>query len=226
MRILLALFIIVNLYSIRLPFKSLDTNRIFFLTVDDGPNYCTIPIAKVLKSNNIQAIWFLSGNYMDYPSHKYAIAFLISNGFLLGNHTKSHSTNLNRGYFYQDIKSVSDFVWSNYNIRLTLFRPPYGLMNNNMLVATYKANLKIIPWTLFFEPWPTNNYKDKIHKRITEKNRANDIILMHSEPFVMSNTQGIIDTIKKYGKFASRYSERELVNMLQDYDSYFSEISN
>lgn len=60
-----------------------------YLTFDDGPSPVTIPIAKYLKSEGIQATFFAVGQRI--KGHEQLVRETIGNGHLVANHTFTHN---------------------------------------------------------------------------------------------------------------------------------------
>lgn len=59
-----------------------------YLTIDDSPSINTSKIVQYLKDNNMPAIFFCRGEFIE--TRKEDVQCMIKNGFLVGNHSYSH----------------------------------------------------------------------------------------------------------------------------------------
>jgi peptidoglycan/xylan/chitin deacetylase (PgdA/CDA1 family) len=113
------------------------------LTFDDGPGQRTKQLSRFLKSEGIEAVFFVNGARMDGNSAEILQA-LIDDGHLVANHTETHqsltgtSTAMPRLGDSEVVKEVADtdakiepFVPS----KRFLFRPPFGDFDNETLAA-------------------------------------------------------------------------------------------
>lgn len=110
-----------------------QTNKVAYLTFDDGPSNNTISILNTLKEHNIKATFFINGNY-----NKEIVQRIINEGHAIGNHTNSHSykkiyTSIDA--FTQDFKTLENNLINDFGIKPTIMRFPGG--SNNTVSYNY-----------------------------------------------------------------------------------------
>jgi peptidoglycan/xylan/chitin deacetylase (PgdA/CDA1 family) len=181
----------------------------FILTIDDAPSKYTTPIAKVLLSRNIQAIWFICGSKEHLKSHKKHTDFLVTNNFIFGNHSTSHNYEWFR-YNYideikKDFKQINDYFIDNYNIKLKYFRAPYGITTQYMQIAIEELDLKTMAWHLDFDDYNKTNFTTNEilcqFDLTIRTNRSEYIMLIHANKQCYEYLDFIIEETKRRGEF-------------------------
>lgn len=105
-------------------------------TMGDGPGPKTVPLAKYLNSEGIQATFFCVGKFID--SHAGIIAQLDRLGHSVGNHSYSHPEMINlfesgrKEDLLKEIKVTDDLIRKIIPGKPVYFRAPYGLWNLKM----------------------------------------------------------------------------------------------
>jgi len=178
-----------------------------YLTFDCGyeAGY-TNSILDTLIKNNVPAIFFLLGQYVDEKPE--IVKKMIQNGFLIGNHTNNHPSmpkisdkeiSLEINNFETKIKALTD-------IKTLYFRPPSGEFSARTLALTYNLGYKTIFWSLAMKDWvPMPGGADESYQTVMKRIHPGAIILLHTvskdNELAM---QSIIDGIRKKGyEFAS-----------------------
>lgn len=129
--------------------KVKTTEKIIYLTFDDGPNSEITPwLINLLNQYNAKATFFLVGKQA--KKHPELHQLYLENNHLLGNHTFRHlrGWQSRRKYYLSDISECAEVVKSN------LFRPPYGQVKLNA-ISKIKKHYKIIMWDVLswdFDP--------------------------------------------------------------------------
>lgn len=120
--------------------------KLLYLTFDDGPiPEATPEVLQILKEKGVKASFFCVGdNIRKYPD---IFLQLIEEGHVVGNHTFNHLNGW-RNSLDQYVENVSlcTEIMKSFNIKSSLFRPPYGKIKRNQLSALNKKNYKIIMW--------------------------------------------------------------------------------
>lgn len=164
----------------RLDGKNAERKKMKFkrvaLTFDDGPHpEHTEKILKLLKKYNAKATFFMLGSNVEkYPAIAAKIA---KEGHELGNHTWNHFdlTARDDEKITEEIAETNRIIEKATGQKPTVFRPPYGAMNEQVETA-----VKMMPvmWTV-----DTLDWKASAPQEIIEmvRNNAEDgsIILMH-----------------------------------------------
>jgi peptidoglycan-N-acetylmuramic acid deacetylase len=140
----------------------------------------TASVLDILKENNIKAIFFICGNYLQENE---LIGRMIAEGHTLGNHTDRHKDlpTLSTDAINKDIADVQikfDAKYGAYPMKY--FRPPQGRFNESVLKAANAQGMKTMLWSIAIVDWgrtPINAVECavKIEKRL--HNGA--IILLH-----------------------------------------------
>jgi len=80
---------LVELSKVQSTFQSSESNKVAYLTFDDGPSEITEKILDLLKINNIKATFFVVGRTDDYSKKMYKR--IVTDGHTLALHTYSHN---------------------------------------------------------------------------------------------------------------------------------------
>lgn len=149
------------------------------LTFDDGPHPIYTPlILDILNEYGIKATFFMVGeNVKLYPD----IAMRVLNeGHEIGNHTYSHPhlVNMNYGTLLDEVLECEDEIFKLSEYKPRLFRPPGGILGENILKASEKLEYNVILWNVDTRDWANTPSDDIVENVITNTDNG-DIILMH-----------------------------------------------
>ncbi|MCE1246689.1 MAG: polysaccharide deacetylase family protein [Firmicutes bacterium] len=149
------------------------------LTFDDGPSAQWTPgILKVLKDNNIYAIFFLVGNHI--RQNPETAGMIEEYGCEAAVHSDSHkplpflfSSQLNA-----ELKNNFEIIEKITRKRPEFFRPPWGLYNREVLEIAESLGLKTILWSRSSIDWKEKN-SDKILSNALPDIKSGEIFLFH-----------------------------------------------
>ncbi len=155
------------------------TQKKVALTFDDGPNTQTEAILQLLKKHNVKATFFCIGHKID--ENPQLFKKIIEAGHTIGNHTYSHPKNfgfLSAKTVQREIESCDRAAFSHGNIRLNMFRVPFGVSNPKVKKALKNTKHTPIGWSLrsFDALFSSEKY---ILKRLTKNIKPGKIILLH-----------------------------------------------
>lgn len=151
-----------------------------------------------LDQENSKITFFIGGSWAKrYPDMLKDIA---SRGHELGNHTYSHPhpNNLTKQQNQEQITRTEELVKELTSVKTTLYAPPYGEYNDNVLAAAADLGYTTIMWSIDTIDWqrpPVEVLKNRVLKKI--HNGA--IILMHPTDPTAKALRELIKELKSKG---------------------------
>lgn len=175
--------------------------KVVALTFDDGPDAGQTPrVLQILKESQAPACFFCIGEKA--KGNEALLRRIIADGHLIGNHSYSHC---NFFPIYQlkqmkeDLQACRSALEAATSQPVSLFRPPFGVINPTIARATRQLGYKTIGWNIrtLDTQHPT---PEKILRRIQKRLRPGSIILLH-DPLQGSEVllQQVIKLIKEQG---------------------------
>ncbi|MCR8849210.1 polysaccharide deacetylase family protein [Rossellomorea sp. SC111] len=127
--------------------------KVVLLTMDDAPDQHALQMAKDLKELNAPAIFFVNGHFLDTPEEKETLKKIHDLGFMIGNHTYSHSSlrDLSPEEQKEEILSVSDLVESITGERPQFFRAPFGQNTDYSRELAAEEKMSLMNWTYGYD---------------------------------------------------------------------------
>jgi len=115
------------------------TEKVIYLTFDDGPGPYTDKLLGILEKNNVHATFFVTAQY---PRYEYLIGKAYAQGNAIGVHTYSHNYSKiykSRKAYWKDYAKMNHivFMWTGH--KTTLFRFPGG--SSNTVSRKYKSGI-------------------------------------------------------------------------------------
>lgn len=149
----------------------------------------TKQIMQVLEEYNAGATFFLVGFWVDkYPEMVKAID---EAGFEIGTHSNTHPdmAKISQENIAKELEISSEKIKAITGKEVSLFRPPYGSYNNDLINACSQRNLIPIQWDVDSLDWKGLSAVD-ITSRVVDKVQNGSIILMHN------NADNVVDAVK------------------------------
>ena len=109
-------------------------------------NEDTEQLIEILAKHDIKATFFVVGEWVDkYPE---SVKALHDAGHEVMNHSNDHAhfTKLSRQEMQDNINACNDKIEAVTGVRPTLFRPPYGEYDDNVVLATRDMSMEPIQW--------------------------------------------------------------------------------
>lgn len=136
--------------SRELPIYSVETDHPQIALTFDAAwgNEDTEAILDILERNQVRATFFMTGGWVDaYPEDVKAIA---AAGHDLGNHSESHPemSKLSKDEIREELMCVHTKVKELTGQNMTLFRPPYGDYNNQVIQTATECGYFTIQWNV------------------------------------------------------------------------------
>ena len=141
----------------------------------------TDKLLQILKENNVKATFFMTGGWVSqYPDD---VKTIFESGNDLGNHSENHKqmSLLSKDEMCRELDTVTKKVSDITNYKMSLFRPPYGDYNNQLIHAARECGYYSIQWSVDSLDWKDYGAQNIIDTVLNHKNLKNGaIILMHN----------------------------------------------
>ena len=168
----------------KLPIYCVDTDKQrIALTFDTAWGNEDIPqILKILKQENVKAIFFITGDYFD--KNDGIIRRMLEEGHEVGNHTMRHYSmpELNYEKCENEILELDRLFYNKFGKHMRFLRPPKGEYNKQVLDVATSLNYKCIMWSFAYKDWLTNEQKgsDYAFTSVTENFHNGAVLLLHA----------------------------------------------
>ncbi|ANS76516.1 hypothetical protein AWM70_19650 [Paenibacillus yonginensis] len=123
------------------------------LTFDDGPSRFTEKIVDILSENKVAATFlFVGQNAKRNPD---AVIYASQHGMSIGNHSWDHQemTKVAPAEQVQNLAETASLLESLTHTPVTLFRPPYGAVDDKLFGVARKQHMKTLMWNRDPEDW-------------------------------------------------------------------------
>lgn len=204
--------------------KTSKTNKIIYLTFDDGPSKYTPKVLEILKKNNIKATFFVTGlnkKYFKYihKAHK--------EGHQIGLHTYTH--NYQKVYksttaYFNDLNKIQNLVYKQTGVRSKIIRFPGGTSNTvsrkynkgimkKLTKQVHSKGYEYFDWNLSCGDGSNGLSVNKIYKNSIKSKSKKIILLMH-------DANGKENTIKALPKIIKYYKKKGYTFKVLDKKSF------
>ena len=139
----------------------------------------TAQLLDILDEQDVKATFFLVGDWVDkYPDDVKEIA---RRGHDIGNHsdTHPHMPQLGADEASREITLCNEKIEALTGSAPTLFRPPYGDYNNDVVKAVKSLGMYCIQWDVDSLDWKDPS-PEQMTKTVLDKVRDGSIVLMHN----------------------------------------------
>ncbi|HET9947202.1 MAG TPA: polysaccharide deacetylase family protein [Patescibacteria group bacterium] len=182
--------------------------KIAYLTFDDGPNSLYHPmILDILHAYNVQATFFLVGK--NVPSAHEAALATVKGGYLIGNHSFTHSflPNLSNASILDEL-SRTDNILQSITYKPTLFfRPPYGGVNQYVISDAHELGLRIFLWDVDPRDWSEPSTDDLVQRVVGATHNGSNILLHSNHLATVKALPRIIETLQNEGYTFSKLDQ-------------------
>ncbi|HAA28192.1 MAG TPA: polysaccharide deacetylase family protein [Cyanobacteria bacterium UBA8553] len=148
------------------------------LTFDDGPwEKSTSQVLDILKKNKIKATFFVVGRQVQmYPQ---LLKQIVADGHALGNHTWSHQYHMfSQSAAAREIDKTSELIYKTTGVKISLFRPPGGFLNNGLAAYAHQKKYAVVMWSADSLDWRYRQPSTLIDRVLREASEGG-IVLMH-----------------------------------------------
>jgi len=162
-------------------------------------NEHTAAILSILEEYDVKTTFFLVDIWTQrFPELVKEIA---ARGHEIGNHSTSHPqmSKLSREKMKEELNVMSDNIQALTGNRPTLFRPPYGDYNNDVILVARAEGYEAIQWSVDSLDWKNRGVDDLI-KRSTQNVKSGDIILFHNDSkYILDALPAILKSYREQG---------------------------
>jgi uncharacterized protein YbbC (DUF1343 family)/peptidoglycan/xylan/chitin deacetylase (PgdA/CDA1 family) len=194
------------------------TDKVAYLTFDDGPSVVTPQVLDILKKFDVKATFFIVGR--NVPGHEAILKRTLAEGHAIGGHTYSHDYRIvykSMEAFFADLEKGNQLIEKATGIKPALFRYPGGSSNTvslkyqdpklynktNPVMKSIKAEANkrkytFIDWNITNGDARSNQYTaqaalSNIKQQV--KNQKEIVVLMHDSSTKAPTAQALPEVI-------------------------------
>ncbi len=172
-------------------------------------NEDTQNILAVLRENDVKVTFFMTGGWVSsYPDD---VKSILADGHDLGNHSENHKdmATLSAAQQKEELQLVHDRVKELTGYEMTLFRPPYGSYNNDLIDTAASLGYTAVQWSVDSLDWKDYGVQEIIDTVCNHPNLENGaIILCHNgAKYTPEALDTMIKTLKEKGFTFVKISE-------------------
>ena len=126
---------------------------------------------------------------------------IAARGHEIGNHSTTHPkmSTLSREQILKELDTMADNVKAITGVRPTLFRPPYGDYNNDVVLVARDAGYEPIQWSVDSLDWKNKGVQPLID-RATKNVKSGDIVLFHNDSkYILDALPTILKSYREQG---------------------------
>ncbi|MBW4084500.1 polysaccharide deacetylase family protein [Paenibacillus sp. S150] len=172
------------------------------LSFDDGPSQYTREIVDILSAHGVAANFLFIGK--NEKQHPEAVRYADEHGMPVGSHSWDHSdmTRNSSGENRSNLSRSIQVLEQNAGRPVTIFRPPYGAINDDLAAEARKQHLKVLLWNRDPEDWKADSV-EQILNYFYNTDPSGGIYLLHEKAVTVKALPAIIEYLKaKQLKFA------------------------
>ena len=204
-------------YNRQLIQATLGKSRQVLLTFDDGPHPNATPLVlDTLKKHGLKAVFFVVGmNIRKYPA---LLQRIHAEGHTIGNHTFFHPNLAHQGSarILKEIRETNDLVRKLTGVKPTLFRPPYGGINAQVLQILRQENMDVMLWTVDPGDWRNRNMNRTIENlkrqmKFSDGGRGGVVLFHDTLPSTAHALDPFLVALKAQGLLTTAFEGRPVV---------------
>ena len=191
------------------------THKVVALTVDDGPNYQTTPqMLAVLREKNVKLTLFILG--ANAEKHPEILAQAVADGHEIATHAYSHQwlSKIDVSQIGEELDQAEKVI-TMVAPKPTLFRPPGGAYNDQVVEEAFKRGYTTILWSVDAGDWRKPSV-DQLVADVMKHIEPGSIVLFHDGQYPLPTPEAmgiIIDRLRGQG-----YSIVTVSELLQYYE--------
>lgn len=152
--------------------------KVLYLTFDDGPSEYTNELLDLLLYHQIHATFFVVAEFaQQFPD---SLLRMQQEGHQVALHCRQHKNALWMGpmrtkeEFRKSIK-IMDAM----GIKVTQFRPPWGIVNGMLLMQIQQYKLQLRFWDVMAEDWEGDTTAEQIYEKLLRRTKSGSVICLH-----------------------------------------------
>ncbi|SDB87264.1 Peptidoglycan/xylan/chitin deacetylase, PgdA/CDA1 family [Pelagirhabdus alkalitolerans] len=171
------------------------------VTIDDAPDGQALEMAHTLKENDVPAIFFVNGHFLQTEEEKNILTEIYEMGFHIGNHTYNHPnlSNISEEEQRQEIVELNDLVEDIIGERPVFFRAPFGVNTDTSDQIVEDEGMVKMNWTYGYDWNEDYTNKEALEEIMVEEVHPGANLLMHDREWTSEALPGIIEGIKEKG---------------------------
>ncbi|GEL08872.1 polysaccharide deacetylase family protein [Salisediminibacterium halotolerans] len=179
--------------------------EVVLMTIDDAPDDNGVEMAEILAENDVPAIFFVNGHFLQSDEGREELKAIHELGFEIGNHTMNHldlaADDVTEEEQYDEIVDLNDLVEEIIGERPRFFRAPLGHNTEYSKELLEEKNMQWMNWTYGYDWEPDYMEPEPLEEIMVEtellKNGAN--LLMHDREHSKEALEGIIAGLRDQG---------------------------
>ncbi len=174
-----------------------EKNISLMINVYQGEEYVK-EYLRLFEKENVKATFFLGGSWM--AKNKDTVKEIYNKGHEIGNHGYNHKmhTKLTREQSKNEIMRTNELIREITGRNCTLFAPPSGDVDENVVNDAYDCGCTTIMWTADTIDWRDQDAK-KIYNRVERNMKPGMLVLMHPTEATLKSLPDIILMAKAHG---------------------------
>lgn len=148
-------------------------------------------ILNILDKYNIKSTFFLVGSWVD--DNEELVDKIHKKGHELGNHSNTHANTkeLSEEAIVQELEITSSKIEKITGDKTTLYRPPFGDVDNKTLDICKSLGYKVIKWDIDSMDWKEIG-PNHVIERVARSSGPGSIVLFHAN---INNVEDYLDSI-------------------------------
>ncbi len=176
--------------------------KTIYLTFDEGyENGYTGKILDILYENNVKALFFITGPYLD--KEDVLVQRMLDEGHGVGNHTINHKSLplLDEKGIEDEVVGLDRRFYQKYGKNMVFLRPPKGEYSEKSLEVTSKLGYINVFWSFAYDDWAVDRQRGREYafEKVKQNLHNGEIILLHA---VSKDNCEALNSIIEYARSA------------------------
>ena len=186
--------------------------KVLYLTFDAGyENGCTEQVLDTLKKHQVNAAFFLVGNYIERNAD--LVRRMVEEGHIVGNHTMHHydmSKLSQKETFSKELTDLEELFRQTTGKELPKFyRPPQGVYSQENLKMAKELGYKTVFWSLAYVDWLNDKQptREEAFRKLLPRTHNGAVVLLHSTS--KTNAEILDDLLTQWENLGYRFGTLE-----------------